>query len=264
MLDCLLVEVTRCCVQVKEFVRVNVSQSQRFGTTQWSLVLEAGTRSSPEADTALAQLCSVYWMPLYSFARRNGYSRDDAADRTQEFFSRLIEKSFLQTADPQRGRFRTFLLTLFQRFLAKEFEKERAVKRGGTSTILSFDFVGAETHCDSILTDGQTAEHVFEQQWAMTLLHRVVNNLQEEYLAKGKGELFEYCRVFLNAGSGDKAYSDVAQELRMSEGALRVAVHRLRERFRELLRREVAGTVASEQEVDDELIALRKAIAGQP
>lgn len=242
---------------------MTASQNPRFATTQWSLVLEAGDRTAPDADQALAELCAAYWMPLYSFARRKGYSPEDAADRTQEFFSRLIEKSFLATADPQRGRFRTFLLTLFQRFLAKEFEKDRAIKRGGTKTILSFDFNGAESHCETVLSDDQTAERVFEQQWAMTLLHRVVGVLKDEYLSKGKGELFERCRIFLNGGSGDGAYTLVAKDLKMSEGALRVAVHRIRERFRELLRQEVAGTVAHEQEVEDELIALRKAISGQ-
>lgn len=201
-------------------------------------------------------------MPLYSFARRKGYSPEDAADRTQEFFSRLIEKSFLATADPQRGRFRTFLLTLFQRFLLKEFEKDRAIKRGGASTILAFDFDRAESQCSIVLSDDQTAERMFEQQWAMTLLHRVVGLLNEEYHSKGKAEFFQRCRIFLNGGSGDAAYFEVARDLKMSEGALRVAVHRLRERFRGLLRQEVAGTVASEQEVDEELMALRRAIAG--
>lgn len=237
------------------------SQNRRFATTQWSLVLEAGNRNAPEADQALCELCAAYWMPLYSFARRKGYSPEDAADRTQEFFSRLIEKSFLATADPQRGRFRTFLLTLFQRYLANEFEKDRAIKRGGTSTIMPLDFDQAEAQCSTVLSVDQTAERIFEQQWAMTLLHRVVGLLNEEYLSRGKGELFERCRIFLNGGSGDGAYFEVARDLKMSEGALRVAVHRLRERFRGLLRQEVAGTVTCEQEVDDELLALRKAIA---
>ena len=241
---------------------MTASQYRQFVTTQWSLVLEAGNRHAPEADQALSELCAAYWMPLYSFARRRGYSTEDAADHTQEFFSRLIEKSFLATADPQRGRFRTFLLTLFQRFLAKEFEKDVAIKRGGASTILALDFDRAESQCSTALSDDQTAEKFFEQQWAMTLLHRVVGLLSEEYLSKGRGELFERCRIFLNGGSGEGAYVEAAWDLKMSEGALRVAVHRLRERFRGLLRQEVAGTVASEQEVDDELMALRRAISG--
>lgn len=225
-------------------------------------MLEAGDRAAPEAHKALAELCSAYWLPLYSFARRKGYSRDDAADRTQEFFSRLIEKSFLETADPKRGRFRTFLITLFERFLAKEFEKDRAIKRGGDHRILSFDFDAAESQWSTVLLDRQTAERVFEQQWAMTLLHHVVDQLRDEYVAKGKVDLFDRCRVFLNSGAGEAVYSEVAGCLKMTEGTLRVAVHRLRERFRALLRREVAGTVTNELEVDDELIALRKAISG--
>ena len=201
------------------------SQYRPFATTQWSLVLEAGKRARPEAEQALAELCSAYWLPLYSFARRKGYSRDDAADRTQEFFSRLIERAFLETADPQRGRFRTFLLTLFERFLAKEFEKDRAIKRGGAHTILSFDFDVAESQCASALSDAQTAERVFEQQWALTLLHRTIGRLNEEYMARGKQDLFDRCRIFLTGGAGDATYSEVARELKMTEGALRVAVH---------------------------------------
>jgi RNA polymerase sigma-70 factor (ECF subfamily) len=238
------------------------SQHKRFVTTQWSLVLEAGNRAAPEAEQALADLCSVYWMPLYSFARRRGYSRDDAADQTQEFFSRLIEKSFLKTADPQKGRFRTFLLTLFQRFLANEFEKDNAIKRGGGTTHISFDPDLAESQCSTVLSDDQTPERIFEQQWAMTLLHRVVTRLSDEYSSKGKGELFERCQMFLTGGSSGAVYSDVARDLKMTEGALRVAVHRLRERFRELLRLEVAGTIEDERDVDDELMFLRQAAGG--
>jgi RNA polymerase sigma-70 factor (ECF subfamily) len=239
------------------------SQYRPFATTQWSLVLEAGDRSAPEADQALSELCSAYWLPLYSFARRKGYSRDDAADRTQEFFSRLIEKAFLETADPKRGRFRTFLLTLFERFLAKEFEKGQAIKRGGRVTQFSIDPNEGEERYAAELADERTPDRVFEQQWAMTVLHRSVDRLRDEFTEKGKQSFFDECRSFLTGGSGDSVYSDVARRLQMSEGALRVAVHRLRDRFRDLLRQEVAGTVASEQDVDDELIALRKAIAGQ-
>ncbi len=242
---------------------MNSSGQRYFATTQWSLVLEAGDRSAPEADQALSELCSAYWLPLYAFARRKGYSRDDAADQTQEFFSRVIERSLLESADPHRGRFRTFLLTLFQRFLAKEFEKAEAIKRGGRVTLFSINPSEGEERYTAELADERTPDRVFEQQWALTVLHRSVDRLRTEFAEKGKQSFFDECRSFLTGGSGEAVYADVARRLQMSEGALRVAVHRLRERFRDLLRQEVAGTVASEQDVDDELIALRKALAGQ-
>ncbi|MFN9721395.1 MAG: RNA polymerase sigma factor [Planctomycetota bacterium] len=239
------------------------SQYRPFATTCWSLILEAGDRTAPEADQALAELCTAYWLPLYAFARRKGYSRDDAADSTQDFFSRIIERSLLASADPHRGRFRTFLLTLFQRFLANEFEKGQAIKRGGRVALFSMDPHEGEERYAAELTDERTPDRVFEQQWAMTVLHRSVDRLRDEFTQKGKQSFFDECRSFLTGGFGDPVYAEVASRLQMSEGAMRVAVHRLRERFRDLLRQEVARTVGSEQDVDDELIALRKAIAGQ-
>lgn len=239
------------------------SHEGRFATTQWSLVLEAGRRSAPDADAALARLCEAYWFPLYVFARRHGSSPDDAADQTQEFFSQLIEKSFLETADPERGRFRTFLLTIFQRFLAKEFNRQQTVRRGGRIGHLSLDFKGGEERYADSLAGPQTAEAIFEREWALTLLTRVVNQLQSEYATKGKGELFERCRSFLAGAGGEGGYTETAAALRMSEGALRVAVHRLRERYRELLRREVGGTMTDPDAIDDELNQLRRAIRGE-
>ena len=152
---------------------------------------------------------------------------------------------------------------MFERFLAKEFEKGQAIKRGGRVTQFSIDPNEGEERYAAELADERTPDRVFEQQWAMTVLHRSVDRLRDEFTEKGKQSFFDECRSFLTGGLGDSVYADVARRLQMSEGALRVAVHRLRERFRDLLRQEVAGTVASEQDVDDELIALRKAIAGQ-
>ena len=238
------------------------SSQQHFATTHWSLVLEAGGKSAPGAGTALETLCRAYWFPLYAFARRRGYSRDDAADLTQEFFSRLIEKSFLESADPERGRFRTFLLTIFQRFLASELDRSQAIKRGGGLTRLAIDFDDGEMRYADGLTDEQTPERIFERQWALTLLRRVVDQLRSEYQVKGKEELFEKCRSFLVGSAAAIRYADIAAALNMTEGALRVAVHRLRERYRELLRIEVAGTIADETTIDDELMLLRRAIQG--
>ena len=239
------------------------SSNRHFATTQWGLVLEAGRRSAPEADAALEALCRAYWFPLYAYARRRGYAPEDATDLTQEFFARLIEKSFLESANPERGRFRTFLLTIFQRFLAKDFERAQAEKRGGGRTILSLDFDDGELRYASELLDGQTAERIFERQWALTLLGRVVEQLRAEYVTRGKSELFEQCRSFLVNSATVAGYADMAKTLSMTEGALRVAVHRLRERYRELLRTEIAGTIAADQTVDDELCQLRRAIQNE-
>ena len=210
--------------------------------TQWSLVLEAGRRSAPEADAALETLCAAYWFPLYAFARRREYSPDDAADLTQEFFSRLIEKSFLASADPERGRFRTFLLTIFQRFLAKEFHHDQAMKRGGGLTKLSFDFSDGELRYTDSLIDEETPERIFEKQWALTLLQRVFDQLGAEYAIKSKGDLFEQCRRFLVNSTAEISYTETAKSLNMSEGALRVAVHRLHD--------EHAGHVAADPNGD--------------
>ena len=239
------------------------SSHQHFATTHWSLVLDAGRRSAPEAEAALEMLCRAYWFPLYAFARRRGYSPDDAADLTQEFFSRLIEKSFLESADPERGRFRTFLLTIFQRFLAKEFDRSQAIKRGGGLTQFPIDFEDGEMRYADSLTDEQTPERIFERQWALTMLQRVVDQLRTEYLSKGKIELFEQCRSFLVGSTATIASAETASKLNMTEGALRVAIHRLRERYRELLRSEVAGTILDETTIDDELLQLRRAIQGE-
>ncbi len=226
-------------------------------------MLEAGRRSAPEADAALETLCAAYWFPLYAFARRREYSPDDAADLTQEFFSRLIEKSFLASADPERGRFRTFLLTIFQRFLAKEFHHDKAMKRGGGLTKLSFDFSDGEVRYADSLIDEETPERIFEKQWALTLLQRVFDQLGAEYAIKSKGDLFEQCRRFLVNSTAEISYTETAKSLNMSEGALRVAVHRLRERYRELLRAEIAGTIADDAAIEDELMHLRRAIGGE-
>ena len=223
-------------------------------------MLTAGQQSSAESAKALETLCSAYWFPIYAYARRRGYAADDAADLTQEFFLRLLEKQFLESADPERGRFRTFLLTIFQRFLLKERDRDHAIKRGGGRKPLTLDFESREHLYASSLTDGQTAERIFERQWAMTLLNRVVEQLRAEYVEKSKVLLFEHCRTFLVGSTNADGYSVAATALNMSEGALRVAVHRLRERYRELLRQEVACTIEDDATIDDELNSLRLAI----
>lgn len=238
-----------------------VERGGRFATTRWSLVLAAGRRSSPDASAALASLCEKYWYPLYAFARRRGYAAHDAADLTQSFFATLLEKDYLRKADQRQGRFRSFLLTMFKRFLSKQRDRRQAQKRGGDRTILSFDAETAEARFRLEPADEQTPERAFERQWATTLLARVLEKLQQEYLEKDRGELFAACRGYL-VGSGEAGgYAQTAAALGSTEGAVKVAVHRMRQRYRELLKAEVADTVESAQEVEEELRSLLSAVS---
>lgn len=233
--------------------------SGQFVTTQWSLVLAAGQPGAQEASRALAALCQSYWHPLYVYARRRGKSAEDAADLTQSFFAVVIEKSFLDSADPDRGRFRTFLLTLFQRFLAQEYRKENTQKQGGHLQKLSFDFEAAEQLC-STRSESTPAEAAFEKEWALTLLGHVMDRLAADYQQRGKADLFERCRTWLNGTVDGASEAMTARELGMTEGALRVAIHRLRERFRELLRSEIAETIGPDTTVEQELAHLRQSL----
>jgi RNA polymerase sigma factor (sigma-70 family) len=232
----------------------------RFATTRWSLVIAAGRRSSPDASAALTSLCEKYWYPLYAFARRQGYAAHDAADLTQSFFATLLEKDYLRGADQQKGRFRSFLLTMFKRFLSKQREHSRAQKRGGAHTLLSFDVETAEARFRLEPADEQTPERAFERQWATTLLARVLEKLEQDYLEKGRGDLFAACRGYL-VGSGDSGYAQTAAALGSTEGAVKVAVHRMRQRYRELLKAEIADTVESPQDVEEELRSLLAAVS---
>jgi RNA polymerase sigma factor (sigma-70 family) len=239
------------------------SSEQRFVTTHWSVVRAAGDASAPNAGQALQALSERYWYPLYAFARRRGASAEDAADLTQEFFARLIEGEFLSDADPQKGRFRTFLLTVFQRFLASDHQKRNAAKRGGGRRMFSIDAADGERRYAMEPVDVATPEMLFERRWAMILLERVLQRLEEEYRQRGKANLFEQCRERLAGTGPDVSYETLAARLGMSEVAVRVAVHRMRERYRDLVREEVAGTVDSSQDVEEELQALRMAILGE-
>ena len=232
----------------------------QFETTHWSIVLAAGHGSSPDSQDALAALCEAYWYPLYAYVRRRGYAAADAKDATQEFFAHLLEKESLQAADPQRGRFRSFLITAFKNFLSKERERRQTQKRGGDVRHLSIDFDSGEARYQFEPVDDWTPEKIYERRWGLTLLDQVMVRLRQEYQAKDKGELFEQCKGHL-AGTGPP-YEQAAEALGMSEGALRVAVHRLRERYRELLKAEVAATLADPDTIDAELEYLRSAIRG--
>jgi len=225
----------------------------RFATTQWSLVLAAGKRDSAGAAEALAHLCSLYWYPIFAFVRRQGHSADDAQDLTQGFFTRLIEKGDLGDADRSRGRFRSFLLTACQHFLSNERDREHALKRGGGLLPVSLDVAVAEGRYERALAHSETPEHLYNRQWCLTLLECVLDSLRDEYVAAGSGPVFERLRHFLTVDENAGTHADAADDLGMTETAVKVAVHRLRRRYRKALRLHIADTVESDQDVDDEI-----------
>lgn len=229
------------------------SLPREFTTTHWSVVLRAAESQSVEADSALEHLCHTYWYPLYAYVRRQGHSVDDAQDLTQSFFARLLERKYLSLADPQRGRFRTFLLSSLKNFLITEWEKSRALKRGGGHSPFSLDERDAENRYLAEPVDGLTPERIYEKRWAVTLLEQVMTRLRQQYAADEKGALFDALKPYVWDDTMTEGYEAIAKRLNMSEGALRVTMHRLRESFRELLRAEVGCTVESPAEVDEEL-----------
>ncbi len=232
----------------------------QFATTHWSVVLAAGDVASPGSRRALAALCEAYWFPLYAFARRLGRQPDDASDLTQAFFARLLEKGYLRAADPSRGRFRSFLLAAFKHFLAREHDRATALKRGGGKHPISLDLASAEGRYRLEPASGLTPERAYERRWALTLLDRVIGRLRDESAASGKGGLFDRLKVFLTGESDSPTHRQVAAELGMTEGAVKVAVHRLRRRFRELVLDEIGRTVDGPAEVEDELRHLFEAL----
>ena len=230
-----------------------ISMRGEFTSTHWSLVLTAGHKSSPGSQAALETLCKKYWYPLYAHVRRRGHSPEDAQDLTQDFFARLLRKEYLRRADRKRGRFRTFLLTSLQRFLVNDWEKSRSQRRGGGQSLFSLDKEKTEGRYLAEPAEEATPEKIFEKRWAVTLLEQVLFQLREEFASNGKEDQFDRLKVLLWGEKDAPPYADVAADLGMSEGALKVAVHRLRQRYRELLRLEVAQTGASPAEVDEEL-----------
>jgi RNA polymerase sigma factor (sigma-70 family) len=234
-------------------------QSSSFPTTLWTVVLRAGRDEPAQARSALAQLCQGYWYPLYSFIRRRGHSPHDAQDLTQEFFAHLLEKHALGRVDPKHGRFRTFLLASLKNFLANDWDKAHALKRGGGQSIVSLDQDSAESRYRLEPSHAMTPDRHFERQWTMTVLDQVLAALRNECHSEGKGDLFEELKAVLTGQPG--AYADIAARLHRSEGAIKVAVHRLRQRYRELMRAHIAETVG-DGEVDDELRQLLAALSG--
>jgi RNA polymerase sigma factor (sigma-70 family) len=233
-----------------------------FVTTRWSQVLAAGRSDSTHAATALATLCTSYWYPLYAYVRRRGYGPEDAQDLTQEFFARLLEQRWLGQADRERGRFRTFLLSSMSHFLANEWDKANARKRGGAIQIVPIQLDTAETRYGKEPADSFTPDQAYERRWAVTLLERVLAQLQVEHTDEGKAELFETLKPSLLGEGDSQPYATLALKLRLSEGAVKVAVHRFRKRYRQLLRGEIAKTVATPAEVEEEMHHLFKVLGG--
>ncbi|MGI9516177.1 MAG: RNA polymerase sigma factor [Pirellulaceae bacterium] len=227
------------------------SRHRRFATTSWSVVVKAGEDSSPEQHQALEALCKSYWYPLYAFLRKR-HSRAEAEDITQSFFADLLEHRRLEVVDRERGRFRSFLLTALSNFRSNWVRHRNTQKRGGGRSIISIDFEGADRRFAVEPVDQITPERLFERSWAMTLLERAMSQLEHDYETSGKQEVFEELRVYLNDQS-EVPYSKVAARLGMTTDAVRVAVHRLRKRCGDLVRQEIAQTVADPDQVDDEL-----------
>jgi RNA polymerase sigma factor (sigma-70 family) len=236
-----------------------IGGSSGFATTRWSVVLAAGRRSSPAAAGALAELCQRYWVPLYVYVRRRVGNVEAARDLTQEFFTRVLEKNALARADRARGKFRSFLLTSLQHFLDNEWHKARARKRGGGRMALTLDFAAKDSQLKWEPAHGWTAERLFERQWAVTLLERVLAQLRADYSAAGKEVLFDGLKGTL-AGEAKQSIAAVADRLGMTAGAVKVAAHRLRRRYREMLRAEVAETLAEGEDVDQEIRSLLAAL----
>jgi RNA polymerase sigma factor (sigma-70 family) len=229
---------------------------ERFVTTHWSAVLRAGCVDSGSAREALNELCQTYWYPLYCFIRRQGHAPHEAEDLTQGFFARLLEKNFVSDARQERGKFRSFLLTALKGFLANEWDRQHAQKRGGFQTAIEIDQAMAETRLDAELKQELTPEALFERQWALTMLERTMTQLREEYIDTGRAKLFEHLSACLTQEQSAASYAEIARELRLTEASVKQAAYRLRARYREILRGEIAKTVSSPQEIDGELRCL--------
>jgi RNA polymerase sigma-70 factor (ECF subfamily) len=236
---------------------------RQFVTTRWSQVLAAGHAPTRTSREALARLCEVYWYPLYAYVRRWGYDADKAQDLTQEFFARLLEKHYLQAADPARGRFRSFMLASLKHFLSNERDRESAIKRGGRVGLVPLEFENAEGRYSLEPADMETPEKIYERRWALTLLQRTLARLRAEFEAAEKVDLFNRLEGHLTGDQETLPYADLAAILGMSEGAIKVAVHRLRRRFGALLREEISETVAETGDVDDEIRELFRALRGE-
>jgi DNA-directed RNA polymerase specialized sigma24 family protein len=232
-----------------------------FATTHWTVVLAAGRGSSQQAGVALEELCRTYWYPLYAYVRRQGHSREDAEDLTQGFFARLLEKNYLEGVASDKGKFRAFLLVAVKRFLANEWDRANRQKRGGGVMPLSLDWQDADTRYQINPVDNLSPDKLYDRAWAVIVLERVIIRLRDESGAEGKANLYEHLKPFLMLGKSEIPYATAAAALKLTDGAVRVAVHRFRRRYRELLREEITQTLANPAQADDEMQALFSALA---
>jgi RNA polymerase sigma factor (sigma-70 family) len=232
-----------------------------FQSTRWTVILAAGRQHTPESDAALEKLCSTYWFPLYAYVRRRGHSREDAEDLTQAFFAAFLAKNYLDQVSAERGRFRAFLLASLKHFLANESDKSQRQKRGSGATHLSLDWQSADTQFQVAATTEQSPDQAFDREWAVALLSKVIERLEAESAAAGRARQFAELKVFLTTEKGAVPHATAAEKLGMDEGAVRVAVHRLRKRYRELLRDEIAQTLTDPSDLDEEMRGLIGAFA---
>ncbi|MCI0538466.1 MAG: sigma-70 family RNA polymerase sigma factor [Verrucomicrobiales bacterium] len=230
-----------------------VWRRKNFPTTHWSVVLAAGDPHAPNREQALAALCRTYWYPLYGYVRGCGLSPEDAQDITQSFFGRLMEADLLARADRGRGRFRWFLLKSLQNFLRNEITRAEAQKRGGGRSLVSWDALEAEQRYTSELVDHGTADVIFDRRWARAVMEQALDKLTLEFSRSGRRELFERLRVYLASEVRAGEYANIASDLGLSTAAVKVTVHRVRQRYREIIRSEIAHTVSDPADVDDEL-----------
>lgn len=232
----------------------------QFALTHWSVVLAAGRSESTHAQAALEQLCANYWHPIYFYVRRQGHNPADAQDLTQEFFTRLLARNDLAAVDRSKGRFRSFLLASLKHFLANEWDKAKAQKRGGGQIPLSIDATTAETSYAVEPVERLSPDKLYERRWALALLQQVMSQLKSDYAREDKADVFSALKGTLTGERGTETYAQIARRLGTSEGAIKVAVHRLRRRYRELLRAEIAHTVSQPEEIDEEIRALFAAL----
>jgi len=223
-----------------------------FTTTHWSVVVAAGQGGSPQSTEALENLCRTYWYPLYAYVRRRGYEPPDAQDLTQAFFVHLLGKDFLRGVTPAKGRFRSFLLACLKHFLVDQSERARTAKRGGGQPLLPLDAAGAESRYRQEPADTADPQTLYERQWALTVLDRVLNRLQAEFAAAGKAAVFEQVQSFLVGDKGGQTYAELASASGTTEGALKMMVCRMRQRYRELFQEEIAHTVAAPDDIEEE------------
>jgi RNA polymerase sigma-70 factor (ECF subfamily) len=232
-----------------------------FATTHWSVVLAAGDVSSPDYTRALSTLCRTYWYPLYVYLRRWGCDRERAEDYTQAFFAGLLERQSIGEADPKRGKFRSFLLASLKHFLADEWDRSQAQKRGGERKVLSLDIEDGETRYSREPVDNLSPEKLFERYWALEVLKEAMARLKAEYATANKIELFDYLKTYLTGEQDSIPYRDAADRLSMTEGAVKVAAHRLRQHYAEFVREQIAQTVTTPEQIEEEICELYAALA---